>query len=146
MHNLAKMEKLNLKRDDVVAQPELMMANQNQIIKNKIKKKKDEACKIFQDKLFQSRADEANKEVEIKTKTFKKLEEQKLELSKQITELETRKDANTIEYEDRRERAEEEKKIMVQDMEKAKNTFKKSQVAIEKAKITSQKSKDNLAN
>jgi len=132
--NVIKMEKLNF--------------NQTQIISNihRVENNKDEACKIFQDKLFQSRTDEVSKEVEVKTKTFKKLEEQKIELTKQISELEKRQHINTDKFEDRKRQAQQEKWIMVQDIKMEKITLQENQDYFEKAKIKLQKSKDNLAN
>jgi len=132
--NVIKMEKLNL--------------NQNQIIRNIHREEisKNEACKKFQDKLSQSRTDEVSKEVEDKTITFKKLEEQKIEITKQISELETKQYINTDKFEDRKRQAQQEKWIMVQDIKMEKITLQENQDYFEKAKIKLQKSKDNLAN
>jgi len=60
------------------------------------------------------------KEDEVETQNFQKLEEQKVVLDKQIRSFEMSRNMNTIEYEDRKRRAQQENKIMDQDIEKAK--------------------------
>jgi len=113
----------------------LMMANLNNKV-SAVQKNKDEAVQIFQDKLFRSRTVEMNKEIEIKTKTFKKLAEQKIELDQQINELEIRQNSNLIEHEYMKGLALHEKIIMNRDVDKAKITLQNSEHDIEKAKIT----------
>lgn len=81
------------------------------------------ACQKFQEKLLQSR----NKEVEVKTEAFKKLEEQKVELDKKMTKLEIKRYTNRTEYEDRNGCAKQEIKIMDQGIEKAKIALQKCQ-------------------
>jgi len=60
------------------------------------------------------------KKDEVETKNFQKLEEQKVLLDKQIRSFEMSRNMNAIEYEDRKRRAQQENKIMDQDIEKAK--------------------------
>jgi len=121
------------------AEPELVMEKQNQMIQNvssvqnneddvsSIQNNEDDACQIFQDELLQSMTVEMNQEIEVKTKTFKKLGEQKVELDKQITELEKEQDSNIVEYEKRKEHDQQEEKSMDQEIQKAKFTLKKCQ-------------------
>merc|ERR1719319_1828811 len=127
--------------------PELAMANQYKIIKtvNKVQTIKDYPCQKFQEKLLQSRTIEMNKEIEIKTKTFKELEKQKNDLDKRFSDLVIKQSTTTVEYELSKGKAEQKKRIMEQDFEKAKITLQKNHDNFEKAKITLQKSKDELA-
>ena len=66
----------------------------------------DDACKKFQDNLNESRNAEVKTEVEVKTQTFKKLEERKIEHINEIAELETQQEEASIEFEERKKKAE----------------------------------------
>jgi len=63
---------------------------------------KDESEK-FKDRLVESMTSEMNKEVQKKTRTFKKLEERRTLILKKICELEEQHERNNIEYEDRKD-------------------------------------------
>jgi len=93
---------------------------------------KADAVQKFKDELIQSRTVEMNKEVEVKTKTFNKLEEQRVVLDKKITELEMSRNVNTIEYEDRKGKAQQEIKIIDQDIEKAKSDIETTWMELKK--------------
>jgi len=64
----------------------------------------NDACLKFQDKLVRSMTFEMNREVETKTKSFRKLEEQRIEIDMKVSELKIKRDRNMLEYEERKER------------------------------------------
>lgn len=94
---------------------------------NDVSDNQADASQEFQNELIKSRTVEMEIEVEIKTKTFKKLEEQKVKLDKKITKLENEQSINTTEYEDRKGRSQQKIKIIEQDIEEAKMTLQKCQ-------------------
>jgi len=64
----------------------------------------NDACEKFQDKLVKSMTFEMNREVETRTKSFRKLEDQRIEIDSKASELKRERERNMLEYEERKER------------------------------------------
>ena len=62
-----------------------------------------DACEEFKEELVESMTCEMNKEVEIKASQFKKLENERIEISAKVSELEERREKIDIEYQERKE-------------------------------------------
>jgi len=64
---------------------------------------KNDACEKFQDKLIKSMTFEMNREVENRTKSFRKLEDKRIAIDSKVSELNMKRDGNMLEYQERKE-------------------------------------------
>jgi len=64
---------------------------------------KNDACEKFHDKLIKSMTFEMNREVETRSKSFRKLEDTRIEIDSKVSELKLKLNGNMLEYEERKE-------------------------------------------